>query len=74
MQSKICCLQRKNPNKEAIYARCFQYFIAHFPIKKIAKEIKYANNRFEFFATEWLQSVYIRAMEAHRRLGKIQSF
>lgn len=45
-----------------------------FPLKKIAKEIKYANNRFEFFAMEWLQSVYIRAMEAHRRLGKIQSF
>lgn len=49
MQSKIRWLHRKNPNKEAIYARCFQYFIAHFPIKKIAKEIKCADNRFEFF-------------------------
>ena len=49
MQSKICCLQRKNPNKEAKNARGFQYFIAHFPIKKIAKEIKCADNRFEFF-------------------------
>ena len=49
MQSKIRWLQRKNPNKEAKNARGFQYFIAHFPIKKIAKEIKYANNRFEFF-------------------------
>lgn len=49
MQSKISCLQRKNPNKEAIYARGFQYFIAHFPIKKIAKEIKCADNLVEFF-------------------------
>lgn len=38
MQSKIRWLQRKNPNKEAIYARCFQYFIAHFPIKKSQKK------------------------------------
>lgn len=74
MQSKICCLQRKNPNKEAIYARCFQYFIAYFPLKKIAKEIKYANNRFEFFAMECLQSVYFREMEAYRAPAKIQSF
>lgn len=74
MQSKICCLQRKNPNKEAIYARCFQYFIAHFPIKKIAKEIKCADNRFEFFAMECLQSVYFREMEAYRAPAKIQSF
>lgn len=38
MQSKIRWLYRKNPNKEAIYARCFQYFIAHFPIKKSQKK------------------------------------
>lgn len=30
MQSKIRWLQRKNPNKEAIYARGFQYLIAYF--------------------------------------------
>lgn len=30
MQSKICWLQRKNPNKEAKNARGFQYFIAYF--------------------------------------------
>lgn len=49
MQSKIRWLHRKNPNKEALNARCFQYFIAHFPIKKIAKEIKCADNLVEFF-------------------------
>ena len=45
-------MQRKNPNKEALNARCFQYFIAYFPIKKIAKEIKYAEYRFEFFCNK----------------------
>ncbi len=74
MQSKIRWLQRKNPNKEALNARGFQYFIAHFPIKKIAKEIKCADNRFEFFAMECLQSVYFREMEAYRAPAKIQSF
>lgn len=30
MQYKICWLHRKNPNKEALNARGFQYFIAYF--------------------------------------------
>lgn len=38
MQSKIRWLHRKNPNKEAKNARCFQYFIAHFRLKKSQKK------------------------------------